>query len=426
MKKVKQIIGVVLIAMLWSCGQSGTKNAETSKEESVANPYIELSTEANEGDLIYIQVDYPEGEEVWADFNNNQQIDEGEKLERIAQRIQREDMEAMESTPWADGEKKLQAQNFKIYGNVTFFCCGDSKLVQLDVSNAPNLEELICVYNQLTSLDVSKNHRLTKLYCTGNNISELDISKNPLLCDLMLRDNPLKSNVYDFSSEMSALTKTLQKQNDIPKNYHIYKIIEGDILRNGNDNMLVFFEENMPYAERQYDTPIKRQLFVFEKGNTQWKKVSGYDASSLEPYADWYEIGGKNILKVMTFTSSETYNTTFYKLADDKLVKGKTYDDRGRVISEGDWQKVVVSPNAKGEYEVHNADEFLSAMASDRVIKIMVERIDLTAKGDFPDKGPTFTDLKNVTIEGGLEGKRSEIVLDDRERTVLIFEECKK
>jgi uncharacterized repeat protein (TIGR01451 family) len=93
--------------------------------------------------------------------------------------------------------------------------CANSGLTALDVTQLPNLEQLICgehdrlfyyypIYistsnpNQLTSLDISQNPNLWNLNCSGNLITSLDTSaQGSSLLNLYCNNNPL--NTLDVS-----------------------------------------------------------------------------------------------------------------------------------------------------------------------------------------------------------------------------------
>ncbi|MDR2084690.1 MAG: T9SS type A sorting domain-containing protein [Bacteroidales bacterium] len=78
------------------------------------------------------------------------------------------------------------------------------ELTSLDVSNAPELTEIMCYTNNLTSLDVSANLKLTHLLCHENQLTSLDISANTALEFLSCWSNNLTS--LDISENISLTT----------------------------------------------------------------------------------------------------------------------------------------------------------------------------------------------------------------------------
>ena len=59
--------------------------------------------------------------------------------------------------------------------------CSQNQLMTLDVSQNTSLEFLNCSHNRLTTLDVSQNKALTELHCSNNRLSSLNVSRNTAL-----------------------------------------------------------------------------------------------------------------------------------------------------------------------------------------------------------------------------------------------------
>ena len=93
----------------------------------------------------------------------------------------------------------------KIKGDITNFACVGENLTAIDVSNAPNLTELIVSNNELESLDVSKNSNLKILHCDDNQLTSLDVSKNVKLETLYCYDNQLKSLDVSKNDKLNSL-----------------------------------------------------------------------------------------------------------------------------------------------------------------------------------------------------------------------------
>lgn len=66
---------------------------------------------------------------------------------------------------------------------------GDTKLVNLEISNCPAIEKLVCYLTGITQLDVSNFPKLVELNCSYTKITTLDVSNNPLLTNLSCNDD---------------------------------------------------------------------------------------------------------------------------------------------------------------------------------------------------------------------------------------------
>ncbi len=79
-------------------------------------------------------------------------------------------------------------------------------LTEIDVSQNPLLADLDCRCNSLTSLDLSHNPELTSLACGQNQLTELDLSCNPRLKELICVDNPLTELDLSKNPELRTLS----------------------------------------------------------------------------------------------------------------------------------------------------------------------------------------------------------------------------
>ena len=77
-------------------------------------------------------------------------------------------------------EYKSDGTAMTVYGTITGLKCDHNyiNLTAIDVSNNPDLRELICFDNRLSSLDLSNNTLLKELACGNNKLTDLDLSKN--------------------------------------------------------------------------------------------------------------------------------------------------------------------------------------------------------------------------------------------------------
>ena len=88
----------------------------------------------------------------------------------------------------------------------------DSEVVQIDLSNKPNLYEVNISYNyNLTTLDLSNCTNLYILNCYSNNLTTLDLSSCTNLYDLYCYDNQL-NNLYLGSNISGGALETYNKQ----------------------------------------------------------------------------------------------------------------------------------------------------------------------------------------------------------------------
>jgi len=62
--------------------------------------------------------------------------------------------------------------------------CHNNKLLNLDLSNCPNLKHLCCHDNQLNILDLSNCKNIKEIYCHSNKFINLDVSNCPNLYNL--------------------------------------------------------------------------------------------------------------------------------------------------------------------------------------------------------------------------------------------------
>ena len=79
--------------------------------------------------------------------------------------------------------------------NLNFFNCYNNNLTALDLSSCTNLNYFYCSDNNLTTLDLSNCTNLYYLYCYDNNLTTLDLSSCTNLYDLYCYDNQL-NNLY--------------------------------------------------------------------------------------------------------------------------------------------------------------------------------------------------------------------------------------
>ena len=97
---------------------------------------------------------------------------------------------------------------------LTYLSCGSNRLTKLDLSSVPGLAKLMCHTNELTELDLSNVPGLTFLACGINKLTELDLSNVPRLKELWCSDNQLTK--LDLCS-VPGLIKLWVERNKIMK-----------------------------------------------------------------------------------------------------------------------------------------------------------------------------------------------------------------
>ena len=75
--------------------------------------------------------------------------------------------------------------------------CWETKLTELDLTDAPKLSELFCPDNEISVLDLSNCSNLHEVDCSDNNISDLDVSNCPTLFFLRCYGNNFTTGVID-------------------------------------------------------------------------------------------------------------------------------------------------------------------------------------------------------------------------------------
>lgn len=128
-------------------------------------PFVELTrVESPEIENWYYWIEPAEGASgnVWIDWNNNNQYDEGE--ENIT-----------------EGMHLIDALTIRVYGELVICSFNENFLTSIDVSNCPTIKNFYCSNNQIETLDVSMLTDLVEFCCNGNKLKSIDVSKNSKL-----------------------------------------------------------------------------------------------------------------------------------------------------------------------------------------------------------------------------------------------------
>ncbi len=222
MKKINILLVIALMAVIYSCGNSGkgsNEQAQEREQSSIAkqeNPYITLGVK--KGVTIGFKLDIKKG--------NTEQI----KIVS-GSRDTTFEIKGFQFVSYLSADTQMT-----IYGKITDFACDENgdKLNALNISNNTDLETLscymnnieklnignnrvittvYCYYNKLKKLDVSSNTALSNLFCSGNNLTNLDISKNTALTKLGFGNKGFSS--LDISNNKSL--KNIICSSDLPR-----------------------------------------------------------------------------------------------------------------------------------------------------------------------------------------------------------------
>ncbi len=91
------------------------------------------------------------------------------------------------------------------FTNLEYLNCYNNQLINLDVTQNPNLVTFSCGNNQLIALDVSQNIALISLYCDNNQLTALDVTQNPNLVTFYCDNNQLTALVFTQNPNLVTL-----------------------------------------------------------------------------------------------------------------------------------------------------------------------------------------------------------------------------
>ena len=149
--------------------------------------------------------------------------------------------------------RTLILDNEKLRG----LCCFNNRyLTGLNLSNSPELEDLLCWNNNISELDVSHNPKLRLLACAQNPISVLDVSKNYELRELAFNDTQVSSINLSNNPELSNLEigKTPLSELNVSMNLKLHTLIT-----RGCEGLTVIYLRNgqeIPELEKDGHTQI--------------------------------------------------------------------------------------------------------------------------------------------------------------------------
>jgi hypothetical protein len=105
-------------------------------------------------------------------------------------------------------EGRMESINLQNSNNIETLYCSMNNLASLDVTNLKNLKSLYCDRNAIASLDVNNNTALQSLCCYQNKLTSLNITNNVVLSLLECRNNKLISVDFSKNPNLSNISIT--------------------------------------------------------------------------------------------------------------------------------------------------------------------------------------------------------------------------
>ena len=227
--------------------------------------------------------------------------------------------------------------------NLTDLIIFDTQIESVDTHNNLLLENFICSYANITSLDLTNNINLKRLICNDNNISELNLNNNPLLEILNCKNNNLQT-LYLQNGNNSLLTGThtyffsgiYQRFNSLGNpnlscifvddatycatNWVDYDPTSHFVETQEQCNTIGVNENTLINSVKIYPNPVKNKLFIKNDDNIKIKAIKIYSILgklTLNIKPENNQINLSNLNKGTWFLNIETENKTITK----KIVK---------------------------------------------------------------------------------------------------------
>jgi len=145
-----------------------------------------------------------------------------------------------------------------------------SRLIKIDISNAPSLIDLYCYWSDLTDLDISNNPKLEYVSAYHNKISKLDVSNNKALKLLELYENSFQlSELYSISEAISSQNVKFLGTQNLPLQYvQIGELIDFSDQKEFGGIATEFFvkKDDLPALESDYSIESGKITF-YSVGN---------------------------------------------------------------------------------------------------------------------------------------------------------------
>lgn len=222
------------VVLLLCCSLSVKANYTTDQ------PYVELTRiESSESENWYYWIVPAEdaADDVWIDWNNNNQYDEGE--ENIT-----------------DGMHPIDALTIRVYGKLELCSFNENFITNIDVSNCPTIKNFYCSNNQIETLDVSMLSDLVEFCCNGNKLKTIDVSKNSKLEVFNCSTNDLTT--LDVSSNLAL------KELD----FFETGISSIDLSANSNLEDILCYDTNLTSIDLSKNPKLKTISISYTKINT--------------------------------------------------------------------------------------------------------------------------------------------------------------
>lgn len=100
---------------------------------------------------------------------------------------------------------RIFTNHLTLKGDITGLDTRDARIADIDVTRAPNLQQLSVMKSRLTSIDLTQNPKLIYLNCASNQLKSLDVSHCPLLGALICSNNALKALNLSANPRLSML-----------------------------------------------------------------------------------------------------------------------------------------------------------------------------------------------------------------------------
>lgn len=203
---------------------------------------------------------------------------------------------------------KATEKTVKIYGPVTNLLCLYGQITELDVSHAPELEELNCALNPLTQLDLSQNAALQSFSGEINNFTNLDFSGCPLLTYVNVYGNQIKGD------NMTALIESLPVRQ--PKDNAALIIYDGTYENEGNECLMAHVKQ----AKSKYWMP-----YDLNGGAGTIKPYEGKDVAIQEIPNFGFSLAPNPVQDYLEITGADSYETMqIINLSGVVVFEGKT------------------------------------------------------------------------------------------------------
>ncbi len=240
MKKINILLAIVLMAVIYSCGNGG-KGSNEQKADSLATETAEQTDKEPQ-----ITLTVKSGELIRLDFTGmvNSQI-------KIVNGSRDTSLILKGKDTYIKFEYMSADTIMTIYGDITKFDCSSNytNLTALDVSKNTNLEVLYCNRNNIKTLNIGQNKVITTIKCMRNQLKKLDVRNNKSLKILYCDENDI--NTIDLSKNnllekfSISIRKTATLNIDLRQNKKLKSLdLSGYVTSSDVDKLLDFLPDH--------------------------------------------------------------------------------------------------------------------------------------------------------------------------------------